>query len=51
MSNAARLAGFALVLAVALGAGYGVGAAVGPGGSAAQETSVEHAGKMPAGQD
>lgn len=30
MSNRARLAGFALVLALALGAGYGLGSVFGP---------------------
>lgn len=50
MSSGVRLAGFALVLAAALGAGYGIGTAVSPAGPAPQET-VEQTGEMPAGHD
>ena len=51
MSDGGRLAGFAAVLAVALGAGYGVGALVGPSEPAPDVTVVETGDEMTAEHD
>jgi len=50
VSDAGRLAGFGLVLVVALGIGLGVGSAVGPLDTGGRPTVVEHSGTdLPAG--
>lgn len=51
MNDAGRLAGFGLALAAALGAGFGVGAAVGPIGVDEPPASVNQTGDMPADHD
>lgn len=48
MSDPAKLLGFGLILAAALGIGYGVGTAVGPLGDGSQGTSVGETSDMPA---
>lgn len=47
MSAVAKLAGFALALAVAFGAAYGIGATVGPLGPADTGSSISEQEQMP----
>lgn len=48
MSDAGRLGGFALVLSLALVAGLGIGALVGPVDGSPQDSGVVEPGTMPA---